>query len=505
MIAKTGRSPLTLAAVLGSSNAARLPGAYVDRGTIEEAFATGLAAQTHIVVFGTPGVGKSALIRRNIDWSDLIFVECVRGQQAPDVYRSILSEVGARIKTETRLSKKRRLSATLKFFGADSERGTENTESEVTIDLGNVGDVFRILRSRDDRRHFVLLNNFHLLGRGAQRRLVSDLQYVFERTDMRVIIAGNWTSQAYLADLNSFLPSFATDVHVTTWSDDELIIVLHKVEQLLNVSFNAGIVNELIIRSVGSIRELTDNCRLLLTAAGVESPQASTKVIDNIAQLHEIAQQRMTRLVSRYSDMLSSYLAAELWTTKGVDVGRFLVRVAGSLIAGIGEEDEEGGGRKATYSYDELNRALMDVVQTYNEPDLTEQSRRLKLIEELVTAIRQRGPNNVSVSLQSILDADRVDIAEEQYALQRSVKKLVRIQRDFHPPLLAYDPHGKALIAIDPKFRVFLRIESGKIDMFQSTSLVPVDQDQGLSRKYMWSNAIKETAATHRWLAQERQ
>lgn len=507
MVTNIHKDKLTLATVLGSSNTTRLPLAYVDRGTVQEAFAKGIEAQTHIVVFGTPGVGKSALVRRNINRSDLIFVECLRGQQAPDLYRSILSEVGARVKTETRLSKKRRLSATLKFLGANAERGTENTETEITIDLGNVGDVFRILRSRNDRRRFVLLNNFHLLARGVQRRVVDDLQYVFESTDIRVVILGNWTSHAYLADLNSFLPSFVTDVHVTTWRDTELILVLHKVEQLLNVSFDDDVTNELIARSAGSVRELIDNCRLLLAAVGAASPEASTKVIHNLEQLREISQLRMERLVGRYANFLSSYLTVKLYTTEAVDIGRFLVRVAGDLIARTDDADNGEGQASVTYSYSELNNALTEVVQASNEPPLAERQRRRKLLEELVTAIRHSETNNVSVPLQSVVDADRADRAEEQYALRRSVRTLIKTQakQGFKPRLLAYDPNGQVLIAMDPKFRVFLRTELGEIDMLQRTDFMRIDEGPRWQQQGAWANAIRETAATRRWLAQEAQ
>jgi hypothetical protein len=95
---------------------------------VEGVFYKAFREQAHFAVFGTPGIGKSALIRHHVDASDLIFVKCLKGQGAPDVYRSILSEVGARIRTESRLSKKRQLSATLKIFSGETERGTETTE-----------------------------------------------------------------------------------------------------------------------------------------------------------------------------------------------------------------------------------------------------------------------------------------------------------------------------------------------------------------------------------------
>jgi hypothetical protein len=131
-----------------------------------------------------------------VDWANVFFVECLDGQRAPDVYRSMLSEAGARIKTETKLSNKRRLSGTLKVFSGELERDSENTETEITVDLGNVGDVFRILRSRSRRGTFVVLNNFHVLARSVQRRMVGNLQYISEHTDTRFIIVGNWASPA---------------------------------------------------------------------------------------------------------------------------------------------------------------------------------------------------------------------------------------------------------------------------------------------------------------------
>jgi len=348
-----------------------------------------------------------------------------------------------------------------------------------------------------------MLNDFHLLARGVQRRLISDLQYVFERTGIRVIIVGNWTSQAYLSDLNSSLPSFVTDVHVSPWSDDDLVKVLNKVEQVLNVSFANDVADELIIRSAGSVRELADNCRLILMAAGVGASQAQPKAIDNIEQLHEISQQRMVRLTSRYADLLSSYLTATLYTIEGVDIGPFLVRVASDLMAGMGDQRSRAE-RKDKYSFDELSHALTGVVDASNEPTIAEQSRRRKLIESIAVTIRQRGASNVSVSLQSVVDAACADMLEGRDALRRSAKNLLRAQAKygFNPPLLAYDPRGNALIAIDSKFRAFLRTESGEIESLQRIDLTPVDQDQELGWRTKWHDVIKEAAATNRWLAQ---
>jgi hypothetical protein len=502
MATRSSTASVTLAAVLGSSQMT-LPLSYVEREAMEQAFARALSTHTHIVVFGTPGVGKSALIMRNIDMSEVIFVECLKGQRAPDIYRSVLSEAGARIKTETRLTSKKRLSATLKILGGDIERDTENTEAEITIDLGNVGDVFRVLGLRGHRGRFVLLNNFHLLTRAVQRRIVTNLQYVLEHTGTRFIIVGNWTSPAYLADLNSLLPSFVIDVHVELWTDEELRQLLGKVEQLLNVSFADDVAAEVINSSVGSVRELIDNCRRLLAASGIHATQPALVVITDIQQLRDVNQRAMARLNDRFATFLSSYLTTKLYTTETVDVDKFLQQVADDLMA---DEDDDEDDEK-TYSLAELREALADTVTAFNEPRLTERDRRVKLLDELTAAIRRRGNSRISVSVQSVAASYGTNAAAEEYALCSSAKELVQAQAKygFRPPALAFDPHGRALIAIEPKFRAFLRAESTTSGSLQRDDVRRIDQLHGMRRRWgkrrKWQEAISEAAATRRWLA----
>lgn len=491
-------SGASLAAVLGSSHESQLPLSYVERGAEEETFARALAAQAHIVVFGTPGVGKSALVRRNVDWAKVIFVECLSGQRTPDVYRSMLSEAGARIKTETRLSSKKRLSATLRVLGGDLERDTENLETEITIDLGNIGDVFRILRSRNREGSFVVLNNFHVLARAVQRRIVGSLQYVAEHTDTRFIIVGNWTSPAYLADLNSLLPSFVTDVYVTPWSDDELMMLLGSIARLMNITFADDVAAELVRGAVGSVRELTDNCRRLLSASGVLATQDPARVIKEIDALRDISSRASSRLRERYAALLSDYFTTKLYSAEGADVDWFLEQVADSLI---GEEAE------GKYSRHDLQLALNDVIESSNEPGLAERARRARLLGDLAAAIRESGSNRVSVTLRSIVGADSPDAAAEQYALRGSAKKLVQLQAEqgFRPTLLAYDPRGGAVIAMEPKFRAFMRDESVVLSSLQRDDIKLLSQIRGLRhywKRERWRDAIAEAAKTRRWLLQ---
>lgn len=498
----------SLASVIGSSHETQLPLSYVERRPVEEMFTRALAARTHIAVFGTPGVGKSALVRHNVDWAHVFFVECLDGQRAPDVYRSMLSEAGARIKTETKLSNKRRLSGTLKVFSGELERDSENTETEITVDLGNVGDVFRILRSRSRPGTFVVLNNFHVLARPVQRRIVGSLQYVSEHTDTRFIIVGNWASPAYLTDLNSLLPSFVTDIHVAPWPDEELMSVLHKVEQLMNVTFAADVATELIRKSAGSVRELMDSSRNLLSVLGVLGVMASpqpARIIDEIETLREVSVRTESRLHERYAALLSRFLTARLYSVETVDVSQFLDTVADDLMNKPGTR-RTGNAQARRYSSAELQLAMRDAMAAFNDVKQAERARRLRLLGELMTVIRRQEGSGVSVTLRSLVDDSAGGVAE-YYALRESAKKLIRLQAKygFHPPLLAYDPHGGALIALEPKFRAFLRNESVSLESLQRDHMRPVTWRLKSSAwwvKDKWHDPIAEAAAIRRSQAQ---
>lgn len=503
MAVRNGADSRTLASVLGNSHQTQLPLSYFERRSVEQAFARALATQRHIAVFGTPGVGKSTLVRHNLDWSQVIFVECLAGQQTPDVYRSMLSEAGARIKTETKLSNKRRLSGTLKVFSADIERDTENTETEITVDLGNIGDVFRILRSRRKNDEFVLLNNFHVLARSVQRRIVGNLQYIIEQTSTRFIIVGNWNSSAYLTDLNSLLPSFVTDINVLPWSDEELTFALNKIAHLMNVSFTADVATELIHSSAGSVRELVDKCRTLLSVLGVTATQQPARVISEIETLRELSASAGSRLHERYAALLSQFLTARLYSSEAADVNRFLNRVAKDLMAPA----QMPANTSQLYSLAELQRAMGDAIAAFNEPRQAEQARRARLIGELMTVIRQREGGGASVTLRSIAGGGPAEAAE-QYALRMAVRRLIRLQagQGFRPPLLAYDRYGGALIAVEPKFRAFLRDESVSLESLLFDDTRPVDRPRRSHGNYWlmnkWHDPIAEAATTRRWLAQ---
>jgi hypothetical protein len=453
----------------------------------------------HVALFGTYGVGKTALIRRHVDASRLLFVECLPGQQAPEVYRAILAEAGARVRTETRLSKKKRLTASLKFLSGGVEQGTENTEAEVTIDLGHVGDVFRTL-AHHKKRPLVVLHDFNRLTRVAQRQIVKDFQYVFEQTEARFVVVGDWSSSAYLTDLNERLPSFLTSVQVTAWRDDELSSVLSAVANRLRITIPEDARASLITMSAGSIRELVEMTRLLLDGSG-DTHRSQLKTVPDAEQVQAIARARTARLFGRYRSLLSTYFATKICTTDGMDVEEFLLQTMDDLLQGGDDDGEDDGddGPREEYSFDEVKEAFDIAVQEYNTPRLEEQLRRKVMIERLADAARRDG-GEVSVSFESLSGV--VDTDLEERIFRATSRALVRKQEraSFNPPLVAYDPHARTLVALEPKLRSFLRNDIGDAGALLNITPLRVD-DRRFQRYsvYRWHDWIRDAARLVRW------
>jgi hypothetical protein len=281
------------------------------------------------------------------------------------------------------------------------------------------------------------------------------------------------------------------------------MLALSKIAHLMNVSFTPDVAAELIRKSAGSVRELVDKCRNLLSVLGVTATQQPARVIGDIETLRELSASAGSRLHERYAALLSEFLTARLYSAETADVNRFLNVVAKDLIA----PGQLPANTSQLYSLAELQLALQDALASFNEPRQAEQARRARLIGELMAVIREREGSGASVTLRSIA-GDGTAEAAEQYALRVAVKRLIKLQADqgFRPPLLAYDPHGGSLIAVEPKFRAFLRNESVSLESLLIDDMRPVDHPRRPHSNYWlrdkWHDPIAEAATTRRWLAQ---
>jgi hypothetical protein len=167
------------------------------------------------------------------------------------------------------------------------------------------------------------------------------------------------------------------------------------------------------------------------------------------------------------------------------------------------DDEEEEEDEKEQYSFDELRAALDLVVRNKNQPREDGQRRRRILVEQLAAGARRDG-SEVSVPLKSILDPDVLDVETEEAAYRKECRALVRGQRRnrFYPALAAYDPRARALVALEPRFRAFLRTDAGDISKLQQSIQVPVDQYFVSHRTYEFQDEIVNAARLNRWRTQ---
>jgi hypothetical protein len=269
--------------------------------------------------------------------------------------------------------------------------------------------------------------------------------------------------------------------------------------------------------SAGSARELTEVCRLLLIDADVESSELTTREIADTDRLERIIKTRVGPLFSRYHDLLTSYLKVKLLTTEGAEVENFLLNTVDDFIArdvtheveepadSIPKSSDKKKKEKEQYSFEELRAAIDLVVRNENQPREDRQRRRRILVEQLAAGARRDG-SEVSVPLKSILDLDPdvLDVGTEEAAYVRECRALVRRQRKsgFYPALAAYDPRARALVALEPRFRAFLRTDAGDISTLQQIIPVPVDQYYQGYNPYFVKDEIINAARLNHWRTQ---
>lgn len=477
------------------ANAART---YVRRPEVDEVLHAAVQSARHVAVFGTSGVGKSTLIRNSFDVSQLLQVRCRGGQPLPDLYRSILSEAGARVRTETRLTKKRRLTATLKLLSGDTERGTERTETDVTIDLGNIADVLRLLRVHDQRK-IVVLNDFHVLPRGVQRGVLGDLQYVFEETPVRVFMVGVWTAPAYLSDLDETVSSFVTDVGVPGWSNSELELFLKQVESLFNIRFSDEIRDMAIRTAAGSIRDLRDIVRRLLHDLRIPGQQRSPTTIDAADRLYALTAHRIGRLHDRYRGALTRYLRIRLHSLEDVNVHKLILdRLGPYLILRRSNQRDRATDDSDRYTLDELRSALHEFVEERNEPRKLEQRRRL-LLTRLLSDAARNDASNVSVSFAGFAAACPADLPADEEDFRLSAKALTKALSSVRPRPVAFDPHSDSVVALEPAFRSFLGGLPTELDEYAHTRISRLDDPKYWNFPKFWEQKIAQRAAYNRW------
>lgn len=291
-----------VSSVFGTSR--HLPKSYLPRRRQQEELHAALGADGHMVIWGEPRQGKSSILRYQLGHTDYCVIECGYTQQRYDIYRMLLREAGASVAVEQKRRRARGIGARVSFLTGDMRNESETTERAFDIDISNITDVLRIIESSNFRK-YVVLDDFHHLGRPVQREIVQDLKTIYEKSKLRLIIVGVWADRDQLRGLHIDLGGRVDSIEIPRWPEDELTDVLSKGEHLLNVNFSVTAKRELIAWSQQSVGLLQD----LACEACLEAGYETGGLVEGAEVNEEHAAQALRRVLDHSSGRLRWYIS----------------------------------------------------------------------------------------------------------------------------------------------------------------------------------------------------
>ena len=442
-----------------------VPPHYVDRPDVKAPLQRALTRDNHVILFGDPGQGKTTMLRDVLTGIDHIFVQCRSKQRIPDLYRSILFEAGASITIERKMTKRKRMPASVRFAPTDD---TVSTESLVTVDLGNICDVVRILRSVFPPR-WIVLNDFQALAYGAQRALARDMRYLAENSVYRFVIVGAWSGAARFLDLNEDAAGTVSQTHVRPWTRAELSAAADRVTALNEVRFSSKVSRVCLDWSVGSIRNLHEIVTRLSAFARDANPAGS--LFDDVAAARQNIEDIFGRPFAKYDELIREF--AELPMIKATNAQLLTIAEAPRYYS----EDEPPSAA-------ELKRRTGVLRARLNEWNAKKRERivlRRALLLFLATRDWTGLPAACTMADFSRFVAERSKgtLTPTRKQLEKAIAKFVEFARaaDITPDPLEYDKVDTGIRLVDQKLRVFLaRRRARGIRALFADVVVPPDE-----------------------------
>lgn len=256
--------------VFGISNTV-LPHSYIDRGALDQEIQKLLKRSTHIALRGESKCGKSWLRQRNIH--DGLTIQCRLDRGVQDLYVDALSQLGIKLTLEDTTTGKisghvkaeasigegliaKVLGASAKA-GADvgSEKGNTSKHEPVGHNVSDLRFVADLIKASERR---LIIEDFHYLTVAERTKFAFDLKALWDY-GVFVVIIGVWTQSNMLVYLNPDLTGRIEEVSIY-WSDEDLIRVLQKGGEALNLKFGVEFAAKAIkdcYSNVGILQALT--------------------------------------------------------------------------------------------------------------------------------------------------------------------------------------------------------------------------------------------------------
>lgn len=300
---------------------------YVERDDVDNRFRDALLSDKQVIVYGSSKQGKTALVSKHLPYDRHILVSLTPKTSVLDIYQTILSAAGVRIRTEsvdkrgleTSVGFGAKVKAMIPLFGSGEAEGkadvkgtvgSDATYEEVPVNLELPQHVADLL-DRVGSRKRVILENFHYLNDEVQKQLAFDLR-AFQELGVRFVILGVWREKNRMAQFNGDLLDRLIEVPVEPWVENDFRRVVARGSEHLNVQFAEPIVNGAIDASFSSVGVLQELLKAMCQEAGIAGAQPDVVRLDDPSLLEQAIRRKADDYSARHQRALEAIAAGHL-------------------------------------------------------------------------------------------------------------------------------------------------------------------------------------------------
>ncbi len=286
-----------LSEVFGSWRESNAP-TYVDRVGLDHRMERMIHSGKHVVIHGGSKQGKSTLRKKFLPDLDCVVIRCTYGMTVEKIYLEILRQLHAdqlmqiqRARSKNR-NRKTNGSANLKIGevgiggGYEYLAGTNDNLSETRTPIGNdpqsLGFMIEEIKRKGER---IVIEDFHYIVEEEQRRLAFDLK-AFWDCGVSLIICGIWHENNRMTAFNGDLTGRVDEINIH-WPDKDLVEVIRKGENALNIRLSDEIRADIIHDSHGNVGLLQLIAEKVCEAANIYHTQEKRVIIKRLDILQE--------------------------------------------------------------------------------------------------------------------------------------------------------------------------------------------------------------------------
>lgn len=231
---------------------------YLERINVDNKFIDALRTDKQIIVYGASKQGKTALVKKYINYDDNILISLSPKTTIKDIYQSILRKSGVVLKTSytegtgdtTKVKSRAYIQGAVAMvlkghieasLEKDATTKVDEKYDEIEFNLELPDDVADLM-NRVGNKKIIILENFHYLPEDLQRSFAFDLR-TFQDLKIRFIILGVWKEANRLSQFNGELQDRIIEIPVEPWIRDDFIKIAKKGSDLLKIHFSPVVLN----------------------------------------------------------------------------------------------------------------------------------------------------------------------------------------------------------------------------------------------------------------------